>query len=108
MAMAYTRARNTKRARFGIMAAAVSVSDPRSDRHYPGGSVIIKHKPARARSRLDELPFGMFNDRTAAANDVNGIGPTDTMLRSCAARGWDVIGLHVTKRNGYFLNRLRA
>ena len=85
VAISYRRARNMKRVRFGII-PAVSVSDPRSDRNYPGGS-IMKYKAARAGSRPDEVTFGMFNVRTAAANGVNGIGPTDTMLRPCAVRG---------------------
>ena len=33
-----------------------------------------KHKATRARSRLEELTFGMFNVRTAADNGLNGIG----------------------------------
>ena len=33
-----------------------------------------KRKATRARSRLEELTFGMFNVRTAAVNGVNGIG----------------------------------
>ena len=41
----------------------------------------MKHKAARARSRLDELTFGIFNVRTAAVNVVNGIGHIDTLLR---------------------------
>ena len=59
-----------------------------------------KHKAARARSRLEELTFGTFNVRTAAVNGVNGIGHIDTLLRTCAARGCDVIGLQETKRDG--------
>ena len=41
----------------------------------------MKHKAARARSRLEELMFGTFNVRTAAVNGVNGIGHIDTPLR---------------------------
>ena len=59
-----------------------------------------KHKAARARSRLEELTFGTFNVRTAAVNGVNGIGHIDTLLRTCAAKGCDVIGLQETKRDG--------
>ena len=58
------------------------------------------HKAARARSRLEELTFGTFNVRTAAVNGVNGIGHIDTLLRTCAAKGCDVIGLQGTKRDG--------
>ena len=60
----------------------------------------IKHKATRARSRLDELMFGAFNGRTAAANGVNGIGHMNTLLRPCAARGLDVIGRQETERDG--------
>ena len=59
-----------------------------------------KHEAARARSRLEELTFGTFNVRTAAVNGVNGIGHIDTLLRTCAAKGCDVIGLQETKRDG--------
>ena len=59
-----------------------------------------KHKVARARSRLEELTFGTFNVRTAAVNGVNGIGHINTLLRTCAAKGRDVIGLQETKKNG--------
>ena len=55
-----------------------------------------KHKATRARSRLEELTFGTFNVRTAAVNGVNGIGHIDTLLRTCAAKGCDVIGLQET------------
>ena len=61
-----------------------------------------KHKATRARSRLEELTFGTFNVRTAAVNGVNGIGHVDTLLRTCAAKGCDVIGLQETKRDGSF------
>ena len=50
------------------------------------------------RSRLEELTFGTFNARTAAVNGVNGIGHIDTLLRTCAAKGCDVIGLQETKK----------
>ena len=56
-----------------------------------------KYKAARARSRLEELTFGTFNVRTAAVNGVNGIGHIDTLLRTCVAKGCDVIGLQETK-----------
>ena len=59
-----------------------------------------KHKAARARSRLQELTLGTFNVRTAAVNGVNGIDLIDTLLRTCAAKGCDVIGLQETKRDG--------
>ena len=59
-----------------------------------------KHKAARARSWLENLTFGTFNVRTAAVNGVNGIGHIDTLLRTCAAEGCDVIGLQETKRDG--------
>ena len=59
-----------------------------------------KHKAARARSRLEELMFGTFNVRTAAVNGVSGIGHIDTLLRPCAAKGYDVIGLQETKKGG--------
>ena len=47
-----------------------------------------KHKAARARSRLEELTC---NVRTAAVNGVNGTGHIDILLRTCAAKGCDVI-----------------
>ena len=59
-----------------------------------------KHKAARARSRLEDLTFGTFNVHTAVVNGVNGIGHIDTLLRTCAAKGCDVIGLQETKRDG--------
>ena len=52
------------------------------------------------RSRLEELTFGTFNVRTVAVNGVNGIGHIDTLLRTCTAKGCDVIGLQETKRDG--------
>ena len=61
-----------------------------------------KHKAFRARSRLEELTFGTFNVCIAAVNGVNGIGHIDTLLRTCAAKGCDVIGLQETKRDGTF------
>ena len=59
-----------------------------------------KHEAARERYRLEELTFGKFDVRTAAVNGVNGIGHIDTLLRLCAAKGYDVIGLQETKRDG--------
>ena len=59
-----------------------------------------KHEAARARSRLEEFTFGKFNVRTAAVNGVSGTGHIDTLLRTCAAKGCDVIGLQETKRDG--------
>ena len=56
----------------------------------------MKHQAARARSRLEELTFGTFNVRTAAVKGVNGIGHIDFLLRPCAAKGCDVIGLQET------------
>ena len=52
-----------------------------------------KHEATRVRSRLKELTFGTFNVRIAAVNSVNGIGHIDTLLRTCAAKRSDVIGL---------------
>ena len=60
----------------------------------------MKHKAVRARSRLDDFTFGTFNIRIGAVNYVNGISHINTLLRPCAARGCDVIGLQETKRNG--------
>ena len=60
----------------------------------------MKHKAARARSRLEGLTFGTFNVRTAAVNSVNGIGHIDTLLRPCATKGCDVIGVQETKKDG--------
>ena len=62
-------------------------------------SIRKKHKATRARSRLEELTFGTFNVRKAA---VNGIGHIETLLRTRAAKGCDVIGLQETKRDGTF------
>ena len=63
-------------------------------------SVRKKHKTARARSRLEELTFGTFHVRTAAVNGLNDIGHIDTLLRTCAAKGCDVIGLQQIKSDG--------
>ena len=59
-----------------------------------------KHKAAKAKSRLEELTFGTLNVRTAVVNCVNGIGHIDTLLRACAVRVCDVIGLQETKKDG--------
>ena len=59
-----------------------------------------KYKAARVRSQLEELTFGTFNVRTAVVNGANGIDHIDTLLRPCAARGYDVIGLQEVERNG--------
>ena len=60
----------------------------------------MKHKAARARSRLDELTFGPFNVHTAAVDGVNCIGHINALLRPCAVRSCDVIKLQETKRDG--------
>ena len=60
----------------------------------------MKHQAAKARSRLEELTFGSFNVHTAAVKGVNDIGQIDSLLRSCAAKGCDVLGLRETKRDG--------
>ena len=57
----------------------------------------MKHKAARARSRLDELTFGTFNVRTGAVIDANGVLATSA---PCIEKGCDVIGLQETKRDG--------
>ena len=49
----------------------------------------MKHKAARARSRLNELTFSTFNVRTEAVNGFNGIGHIDTLLTPCAVKGYD-------------------
>ncbi|CAN0444562.1 unnamed protein product, partial [Ascophyllum nodosum] len=48
----------------------------------------------------EELTFGTFNVRIAAVNGVNGISHIDTLLRPCAAKSCDHIGLQETKRDG--------
>ena len=60
----------------------------------------MKRKTARARSRQEELTFDTFNVRTTAVDGVNGIGHINTLLRTCAAKGCDVIGLQETERDG--------
>ena len=60
----------------------------------------MKHQAARARSQLEEFTLGAFNVRTAAVKGVNGIGHIDSLLRSFAAKGCDVIGLLETKWDG--------
>ena len=66
-----------------------------------------KYKAARVGSRLEELTFGTFNVRTAAVNGVNGIGHIGTLLRTCAGKGCDVIGLQVTIIKGTELPKFR-
>ena len=63
-------------------------------------SARTKHKAARARSRLEEPTFGTLNFRTEAVRGTNGIGHIDTLRRTCAAKGCEVIGLQETKRAG--------
>ena len=58
-----------------------------------------KHKAARAGSRLEEVTIGTFNVRTAPVNSVNGIRQIESSLRTCVAKGCDVIGLQETKRD---------
>ena len=60
----------------------------------------MKYKAARAKRRIQELTFSTFNVRTAAFQGVNGIGHIDLLLRICASKGCDVIGLQETKRDG--------
>ena len=60
----------------------------------------MKHKAARAKRRMQELTFGRFNVRTAAFKGVNVIGHIDLLLKICASKGCDVIGLQETKRDG--------
>ena len=59
-----------------------------------------KHNAARATSRLEELTFDTFNVCTTVVNGVNGIGHINTLLRTRAVKGCDVIGLQGTKRDG--------
>ena len=59
-----------------------------------------KHKAVRARSRLEELTFSTFNVHTAAVNTVKRIGHIETLLKTCAVKGYDVIRLQETKRDG--------
>ena len=68
-----------------------------------GGSGRRGSPPARNTrppGRLEGLPFGTFNVRTATVNGVNGIGHIDTLLRTCSAKGCDVTGMQETKRDG--------
>ena len=65
-----------------------------------GSPPATNTRPPGPRSRLEELTFGTFNVGTAAVNGVNGIGYIDTLLRTCAAKGCDVIGLQEIQRNG--------
>ena len=53
----------------------------------------MKHKAARAKRRTQEFTFGTLNVLTAAFKGVSGIGHIDVLLRICAAKGCDVIGL---------------
>ena len=61
----------------------------------------MNHKAARAKRRTQELTLGTFNVRTAAFKGVNGIGHIDVLLRICAAKGCDVIGLQETKETEF-------
>ena len=74
--------------------------DKRRGKQAARKAARMKHKAARARSRLDELAFGTFNVRTPTVNGVNGIDHTHTLLKPCAAKGCDVVGLQETKRDG--------
>ena len=67
-------------------------------------TIRMKHKAVRARSRLDELTFRMFNVRTEAVNGVNGIGHIDTLLRPVLQRFLTLFELQETKR-AEFRNR---
>ena len=60
----------------------------------------MEHKAARAKRRMQELTFGTFNVRTVALKGVNGIGHIDVLLRICATKGCDVVGLQEAKRDG--------
>ena len=63
----------------------------------------MKPKAAWAKRQMQELTFGTFNVRIEAfngVNGVNGIGHIDVLLRICAAKGCDVVGLQETKRDG--------
>ena len=60
----------------------------------------MKYQAAEAKRRMQEQTFGTFNVRTAAFKGVNGIGHIDVLLRICAAKSCDVIGLQETKRDG--------
>ena len=70
------------------------------------GSGRIKSPPARyTRPPGQGLDWrssrsAKVNVRTAAVNGVNSIGHIDTLLRLCAAKGCDVIGLQETESNG--------
>ena len=60
----------------------------------------IKNQAARTRPRLEEFTFVTFNVHTTAVKGVNDIGHIDSILRPCAAKGRDVIGLQETKWDG--------
>ena len=72
----------------------------RRGKRAKGKSAPKKHKAGRAKFRLEELTFGTFNVCIAAVNGVNDIGHIDTLVRPCAAKGCDVVGLQETKRDG--------
>ena len=76
------------------------VREKRRGKRAERKSTRKKHKAARARCRLEELTFDTFNVCTAAVNGVIGIGHIDALLRLCAAKGCDFIGLQETKRDG--------
>ena len=77
----------------------VFAAEKRRGKRAERNSARKKHKAARARFRLEELTFGTFNVRSAAVNGVNGIGHIYTLLRTCAAKSCDVIGMQETKRD---------
>ena len=61
----------------------------------------MKHQAAEARRRPKELTFGNFIVRTAAIKSVNGIGHINRLLRICAGKGYDVIGLQETNETEF-------
>ena len=60
----------------------------------------MKNQAARARKQLEELTLGTINVRTAAVKGVNGIDHINCLLRICARKGSDAIGLQETRRDG--------